>query len=131
MTDRDLIELTKTISEDLRQIRMDTARMARESYRQDLEKVANTPARQETWRLCDGTLSNEEIAKRIGVTLRAVQYFVQDAEKRGLIVTKRRGYPKRNESFDEIPAEWKPYKKPISQEAAPQEPETGGNSNDQ
>ena len=86
--------------------------MARDSYGQDLEKTANTPARQEIWRLCDGNLSNDEIAKKIGITLRAVQYFIQDAEKKGLITSQRRGYPKRPDNFDEIPVEWKPYKKP-------------------
>lgn len=120
-----LIELVKVMAEDMRRMRMDIARMARDSYRQDLEKVANTPARQETWRLCDGTLSNEEIAKKVGVTLRAVQYFVQDAERKGLIISQRRGYPKRTDSFDEIPVEWKPYKKSETPEAVT-EAGTGG-----
>ena len=117
-----LIELVKIMTEDIRRMRMDIARLARDSYRQDLEKIANTPARQEMWRLCDGALNNEEIAKKIGVTLRAVQYFVQDAEKKGLIFSQKRGYPKRTDSFDQIPVEWKPYKKSDGQ---PVEPETG------
>ncbi|MFY9300027.1 MAG: hypothetical protein WAO91_02395 [Candidatus Nitrosotenuis sp.] len=125
MSEQDLAELLKTMGEDIRRMRMDIARLARDSYRQDLERIANTPARQEMWRLCDGTLSSEEIAKKIGVTLRAVQYFVQDSEKKGLIIIPRRGYPKRTDSFDEIPVEWKPYKK--SEEQVPtQEIETGG-----
>jgi biotin operon repressor len=129
MVDQYLIDLLKAISEDTRQIRADMARLARDSYRHDLEMIANTPARKEIWRLCDGTLSNEEIAKKIGITLRAVQYFIQDAEKKGLIITKRRGYPKRNESFDEIPVEWKSYKQPEIQPIAA-DPEIGGNSNE-
>ncbi|MEX2193025.1 MAG: winged helix-turn-helix domain-containing protein [Nitrosarchaeum sp.] len=126
MVEDALIELVKIMGEDIRQIRKDMARMARDSYRQDLEKVANTPARQEIWRLCDGNISNEEIAKKIGVTSRTVQYFVLDAEKKGLITTPRRGYPKRTDSFDEIPVEWKTYKK--SEEQVTLEP--GGNSNE-
>lgn len=125
MSEQVLAELLKTIGEDIRRMRMDISRLARDSYRQDLEKVANTPARQEMWRLCDGTLGNEEIAKKIGVTLRAVQYFIQDAEKKGLVIFPRRGYPKRTDSFDEIPVEWKPYKKPEGPAPA-QEPEMGG-----
>lgn len=117
-----LVELMKIMGEDIRRIRMDIARLARDSYRQDLAKVANTPARQEMWRLCDGTINNEEIANKIRVTLRAVQYFIQDAEKKGLIISQRRGYPKRTDSFDEIPVEWKPYKKSEGQSV---EPETG------
>lgn len=111
MIEQDLIELLKTIGGDIHWIRKDVARLARDSYRQDLEKVANTSARQEIWRLSDGNLNNDEIAKKIGITLRAVQYFVQDGEIMGLITTMKRGYPKRTDSFDEIPAEWKPYKK--------------------
>lgn len=129
MAEQPLIDLLKAISEDMHWIRIDMARLARDSYRQDLEKIANTSARQEIWRLCDGNLSNEEIAKRIGVTLRAVQYFVQEAEKKGLITMPKRGYPKRLDNFDEIPAEWKPYKKPEGQTAEP-EVELGGGTNE-
>jgi len=129
MIDQNLIDLLNNLSEDIRQMRMDMARLARDSYREDLEKVANTPIRQEIWRLCDGTFNNDEIAKRVGVTLRAVHYFVQDAEKKGLIITKKRGYPKRNESFDEVPVGWKPYKRPNVQIATP-ESEEGGNANE-
>jgi len=109
-------------------MRKDIARMARKTYREDLDKVANTSVRQEIWRLCDGTLSSENIAKEIGVTTRSVQYFVQDAEKKGLITALKRGYPKRPDSFDEIPVEWKPYKKSYDQTRV--DVETGGNSNE-
>lgn len=112
MDNQNLIEVLNTISEDIRWIRKGIARMARESYRKDLEKVANTPTRQEIWRLCDGSLSTEAIAKKIGVTARSVQYFIQDAEKAGLLIMLKRGRPKRPDDFDEIPSEWKPYKKP-------------------
>lgn len=118
MSESDLANLFRAIGDDIRRIRIDMARLARSSYRQDLENVANTPVRQEIWRLCDGVLNNDEIAKKVGVTLRAVQYFVQDAEKKGLIISQRRGYPKRTDSFDEIPVEWKPYKKSETPEAA-------------
>lgn len=129
MVEEPLIELLKVISEDTRRMRMDIARLARDSYRKDLDDIANTPARQEMWRLCDGSLSNEEIANKIKVTLRAVQYFVQDAEKKGLIITQRRGYPKRTDSFDEIPVEWKPYKK--SGESIPSTTIEAGGSQDE
>lgn len=92
-------------------MRKDMSRLARKSYSDDLEKTANTPVRQEIWRLCDGTLSSEEIAKRIGITKRSVQYFVQDGEKKSLLIVQKRGYPRRTDSFDEIPVDWKPFKK--------------------
>ncbi len=129
MSEQTLIDLLKAISEDMHWIRIDIARLARDSYREDLEKIANTSARQEIWCLCDGNLSNEAIAKRIGVALRTVQYFIQEAEKKGLITMPKRGYPKRADNFDEIPLEWKPYKKPEGQTAEP-EVELGGGANE-
>ena len=115
MTENTLIDFLKTISEDIHWMRKDIARLARKSYLDDLEKVASTSARQEIWRQCNGTLSSEEIARKIGITLRSVQYFVQDAERKGLITVPKRGYPRRTDSFDEIPAGWKSYKKSSSQ----------------
>ena len=111
--EQQILELLKRISEDLQAIRRHTTRLVRESYRHDLELVASTSERQEMWRLCDGTLSNEEIAKKVGMSLRTVQYFVQEAEKKELVLSVKRGYPKRNEDYNEIPSEWKPYKRPV------------------
>lgn len=111
MSEDALIDVLNTIREDIHWMRRDVARMARDSYREDLERVANTSVRHEIWRLCDGSRSSDEIAKKIGITTRSVQYFMQDTEKAGLIIHVKRGYPKRTDSFDEIPGEWKPYKK--------------------
>lgn len=58
-------------------------------------------------------------------TKRLIEFNLQsikDLEKKGLVISQRRGYPKRTDSFDEIPVEWKPYKK---SEGQPVEPETG------
>jgi len=110
-SDAQIVELLKTMREDLEAIRRYTARLARDSLSQDLEKIARTQERQQIWRLCDGTLSTEEIAKKIGMSVRAVQYFIQDGEKADLIVSIKRGYPKRTEEYDVIPPEWKPFKK--------------------
>jgi len=124
MSEQDLIYFLKIISEDIHWIRRDIARLARGSYLQDLEKIANTPVRREIWRLCNGDFRTEEIAKKVDISARAVQYFIQDAEKKGLIITPKRGYPKRPDNFDEIPTEWKPYKKSEAQVNA--NVETGG-----
>jgi len=109
------VELLARISNDIHAIRKNIIRLVRDSYRQDLERAASTPERQEMWRLFDGTISTEDIAKRVGVSARTVQYFVQDAEKVGLVKIAKRGFPKRTEDFDVIPSEWKSYKKPTSQ----------------
>jgi predicted DNA-binding protein (UPF0251 family) len=112
MQTEEAVEILRRISTSLDAIREHTRRLARSSYKDDLEKVASTPQRQEMWRLCDGTLTTEDIARKIGVSTRTVQYFVEAAERTGLVKSHRRGYPKRNEDFDEIPSEWKPYRKP-------------------
>lgn len=109
------IEILRRISASLDAIREHTRRLARSSYKEDLEKVASTPQRQEMWRLCDGTLRTEDIARKIGASIRTVQYFFEEAEKMGLIKSYRRGYPRRNEDFDEIPSEWKPYRKSVEE----------------
>jgi hypothetical protein len=73
-----------------------------------LGNIATTPERQQIWRLADGSRSNEDIAKQINITLRAVQYFVQEAESIGLFILIKRGYPKRVQ--DITPKDWKPWK---------------------
>jgi len=120
MKTEELADILRRISTNLDAIREHTKRLARSSYREDLEKAASTPQRQEMWRLCDGTLGSEDIAKKIGVSTRTVQYFIEEAEKAGLIKSYRRGYPKRNEDFDEIPSEWKPYRKPAEEKEVAQ-----------
>ena len=111
MSQDDLIDLVKTMSDDISRMRQDISRLARQTYREDLKTLTHTSVRKEMWRLADGTLSSEEIAKKIGVSVRTVQHFTQIAEKKGLIISLKRGYPRRTDSFDEVPAEWKPYKK--------------------
>lgn len=111
MESSEVAEILKRISDSLDSIREHTKRLARSSYKEDLEKIASTSQRQEMWRLCNGVLSTEDIAKRIGVSTRTVQYFIEEAEKSGLVKSYRRGYPKRIEDFDEIPSEWKPYRR--------------------
>jgi len=113
MTDEQTAELLKKISEDVHAIRLLTTRLVRDSYKKELERIANTPERKEIWRLCDGTLSTKEIAKEVGVSIRTVQYFLQEAEKERLVVFLKRGYPKRTDDFDVVPPEWKSYKRPV------------------
>jgi len=56
------------------------------------------------WALFNGLLNTEEIAKKVGVTQRAVQIFVKELRAKEWVVTKKRGYPKRR--FDYIPSDW-------------------------
>lgn len=108
MVEDEMIELLKKISDDIGEIKKFARFQARDAICTLLNKIAKTSERQQMWRLADGTLSNEQIADQIGVTVRSVQYFVQDAENERLIITEKRGYPKR--AMDIIPLEWKPWK---------------------
>lgn len=110
-----MLELLGRISDDLHFVRLLLTRLSHDSFLKDLELVASTSERQEMWRLADGTRSTEDIAKQIGVSARSVQYFTQDAEKRGIMSFIKRGYPKRPDYFDEIPSTWKPFKKQQTQ----------------
>jgi DNA-binding CsgD family transcriptional regulator len=121
-----VIELLGKISDDLHSIRLLMTRLSRDSFAKDLEAVASTSERQEMWRLADGSRNTEEIAKGAGASIRSVQYFLQDAEKRGLILYIKRGYPKRADYFDEIPSTWKPFKKQQAQSALSAGPQSQG-----
>jgi len=123
MTDDEMVEILKKISEEISAIKRYARFQARDAISTMLNKVATTPERQQMWRLADGTHSNEEIANQIGVSLRSVQYFVQEAESAGLIIVERRGYPKRME--DIVPPEWKPWRqKKVKVETQPMPQET-------
>jgi hypothetical protein len=100
--------LLKQINEDTQTIRNYMRILARVAISATLREITKTPERRQMWRLFDGTKSTEQIAKEIAVSTRSVQYFVQDAEDAGLLVTEKRGYPKRVENV--IPSEWKPWK---------------------
>ena len=113
----EMLSLLKKMAEDIKVIKSYTRFQARDAIESVLNKIATTPERQQMWRLFDGTVSNEAIAKLIGVTLRSVQYFVQDAEGEGLVYAEKRGFTKRTE--DVFPIEWKSWK-PKKVEVQPQ-----------
>jgi hypothetical protein len=113
----EMISLLKRMADDIKVMKSYARFQARDAIVSVLNKIATTPERQQMWRLFDGTISNDAIAKLIGVTLRSVQYFVQDAESEGLVIAEKRGYPKRIE--DVFPTEWKAWK-PKKVEEQPQ-----------
>lgn len=108
MSEDEMISLLQKISEDIATMKNFAKLQAMGAISTILCKIASTPERQQMWRLADGNRSNEEIARMVGVALRSVQYFVQEAQDAGLIIMKRRGYPSR--IVDVFPSEWKPWK---------------------
>lgn len=114
MSEDEIVSLLQKIGEDISMMKTLLRLQAMESISTMLRKIASTSERQQMWRLADSNRSNEEIAGMIGVSLRSVQYFIQEAQDAGLIIMKRRGYPSR--IVDVFPSAWKPWK-PKSVEA--------------
>ena len=94
----------QVLLDELSRIRQLLLLLARKALKEELEKVATTDERKRIWALCDGFRSTEEIAKKVGLSLRAVQIFIKELRDRDLIVIEKRGYPKRR--FDYIPSNW-------------------------
>lgn len=97
-------ELLARILEEITKSRQLLEILARGVIKEDLEKVATTNERKKIWALCNGSLSTEEIAKRVGVSQRTVQRFIKELLELDLVVIERRGYPMRK--FDYIPSDW-------------------------
>ena len=72
----------------------------------ELEKVLTTKERRMIWALCDGFADTKTIAKKTGISVRAVQVTVKELQEADLLVVERRGFPKRK--FDYVPFEWEP-----------------------
>jgi len=91
--------------EELIKIRELLQVLASDGIRERVEQIATTEERKKVWALCDGVHNTSEIADKVKISLRAVQIFLKELQDAGLIITKRRGYPKR--TFDYIPPGWK------------------------
>jgi hypothetical protein len=98
------LELLKEISESLKVIRKLTEIQLHGPIKDELAKFASSAERRKLWGLCDGTTTTIEMSKRVGITPRTVQYFVQDGLKAGFLRVDRRGYPSR--TIDWTPPEW-------------------------
>ena len=135
MLENDAMPLLKKISDDLDTLKRLLRIQTRRAVSSILDEIATTIERQQMWRPADGTMSNEQISETVGVALRSVQYFMQEAENLGLVFMLKRGYPKRVE--DIIPSQWKSARKTRSRteinidEKGPEpvnEPFSGGSS---
>lgn len=100
-------DILQEVNSNLVAIRKILEIQARDAITRELEKVASTPERRKMWILSVGDVSTEQIAKRVGVSDRSVQYFGKDAVKAGLLTFKKRGYPMR--LIDFVPAHWEEF----------------------
>jgi hypothetical protein len=103
-SDGEELELLREISENLKVIRKLTEIQLHGPIKDELTKFASSSERRRLWTLCDGTMTTIEMSKKIGVSPRAVQYFVQDGLRAGFLRVDRRGYPSR--TIDWTPPEW-------------------------
>ncbi len=99
MTNRD-----DDIYEELLNIRYLLEVIASHDLKARLEEILTTPERKKVWNLCNGSISTSELAKRAGLTPRAVQIIVKELAEKDMVSMLRRGVPKRR--FDYIPSDW-------------------------
>jgi DNA-binding HxlR family transcriptional regulator len=92
------------IFEELVKVRQLLEMTVKDKLEKELEKILTTPERKMVWALSDGFTNTHTIAKKVGVSQRAVQRTVKELQIADLMVVERRGYPKRK--FDHVPSEW-------------------------
>jgi hypothetical protein len=102
--EEETIQLLREINENLKALRKLKELELRGPITNELVVFASSNERKKMWILSDGVASTIEIAKQVGVSPRAVQYYVQDGLKAGFLRLDRRGYPSR--TIDWIPPEW-------------------------
>jgi len=78
----------------------------KDDLKKELETVLSTKERKTVWALSDGFTDTKTIAKKAGISRRAVQITVRELQEAELLVVERRGFPKRK--FDYVPFEWEP-----------------------
>jgi hypothetical protein len=97
-------KLLREINENLKVLRKLKEIELRGPVKNELSAFASSRERRKMWIFSDGKASTTEIAKRVGVSQRAVQYYVQDGLKAGFLRLDRRGFPSR--TIDWVPPEW-------------------------
>ena len=94
--------------EEVVKIRQLLEMTVKDNLRKELEKIVTTKERKMIWALSDGFTDTKTIAKKAGISQRAVQIVVKDLQNADFLVVERRGFPKRR--FDYVPSKWK-YKR--------------------
>jgi len=78
----------------------------KDGLRKELERVLTTKERKAVWALSDGFTDTMTIARKAGISRRAVQITVKELQEAELLVVEKRGFPKRK--FDYVPFDWGP-----------------------
>lgn len=96
--------ILKEMNDNIKAIKRILEVYTSETTKKIIEEVTTSPQRKQMWILCDGNTSTEEIGKKVHVSTRAVHYFVKEGIEKGLIVVKKRSFPRR--IIDLIPSDW-------------------------
>jgi len=94
-----------SLYEEIVKIRQLLEMTVKNNLKKELEKIVTTKERKMIWALSDGFTDTKTIARKTGISRRAVQITVKELQDAELLVVERRGFPKRK--FDYVPSEWK------------------------
>lgn len=99
-----MLEKENAILQELKKISKILVLVNAHTIESELSKIATTDTRKKIWVLIDGKRMPQEIADIIGVSKRAVLYFLEDAAAAGFIEYNPREPPKR--ILDYVPPSW-------------------------
>jgi DNA-binding HxlR family transcriptional regulator len=102
-------EMLMSIYDEIVKVRQLLEMTLKDKIEKELEKILTTKERKMVWALSDGLMDTKTIAKKAGVSQRAVQQTVKDLQIADFLVVERRGYPKRK--FNYVPYDWTPKTK--------------------
>lgn len=97
-------EMLMSIYDEIVKVRQLLEMTLKDKIEKELEKILTTKERKIVWALSDGLMDTKNIAKKAGVSQRAVQQTIKDLQIADFIVVERRGYPKRK--FNYVPYDW-------------------------
>jgi biotin operon repressor len=97
-------EILMNIYDEIVKLRQLFEMTVKDKLEKELEKILTTTERKMVWALSDGFTDTKKIAKKVGISRRAVQLTIKDLQTADLVVVERRGYPKRK--FDHVPSKW-------------------------
>jgi len=97
-------EMLLSIYDEIVKVRQLLEITVKDKLENELEKILTTKERKTVWALSDGFTDTKTIAKKTGISQRAVQRVVKELQSSDLVVIRKRGFPKRK--FDYVPSEW-------------------------
>jgi len=98
-------KMLMSLYEEIVKIRHLLEMTVKDNLKKELEKVLTTKERKMIWALSDGFTDTKTIARKSGISQRAVQITVKELQDSELLVVERRGFPRRR--FDYVPSKWK------------------------